>query len=191
MQKKRIAIFASGTGSNAVNLIRTFEKDQQLEVAFVLSNNANARVLNSAKALGVKNVYFSNDDVANGSFITNFCKKENIDWIVLAGYLRLIPIELIQAFNHRIINLHPSLLPKYGGKGMYGQFVHKAVIENKESESGITIHFVNEAFDEGEIIAQFHCPIDANDDIQAVESKIRYLEQTYLPAVVRGTILTQ
>ena len=191
MQKKRIAIFASGNGSNAVNLIRSFTDDHKLEIAFVLSNNSDARVLNSAKSLGVKNIYFSNEDVANGDFISNFCKKEKIDWIILAGYLRLIPQELIEAYDGKIINLHPSLLPKYGGKGMYGHHVHEAVIKNGEKNSGITIHFVNEAFDEGEIIAQFHCSIDQNETVSSLESKIRYLEQTYLPAVIRGTILSQ
>jgi phosphoribosylglycinamide formyltransferase-1 len=191
MQKKRIAIFASGTGSNALNLIQFFEKDTQIEVAFVLSNNAQAKVLPAAEKLGIPTHSFDNAKVANGSFLAQVCQENNIDWIVLAGYLRLIPAELIQLYEGRMINLHPSLLPNYGGKGMYGRKVHEAVIRNQEVRSGITIHFVNEAFDQGEIIAQFHCPVTPQDTIETLERKIRYLEQTYLPTVVRGTILNQ
>ena len=154
-----------------------------------MSNNANARVLNSAKELGVKSIYFSNDDVANGDFLTNFCKKESIDWIILAGYLRLIPEKLIKEYNRRMINLHPALLPNYGGKGMYGRNVHEAVIKNGDNHSGISIHYVNEEFDKGEMIAQFHCRLVENETVQSLEAKIRYLEHTYLPTVVRGTIL--
>ena len=191
MQKKRIAIFASGTGSNAVNLIHFFESDNQVEVAFVLSNKAEAKVLTSAKDLGVDTLHFDNKQVADGNFLVNLCKEHRVDWVVLAGYLRLIPAELIQAFDHKMINLHPSLLPNYGGKGMHGRNVHEAVIANGEEKSGITIHFVNEEFDKGEIIAQFHCKLTSEDTVESLEGKIRYLEQTYLPTVVRGAILNQ
>lgn len=191
MQKKRIAIFASGTGSNAVNLIHFFKGDDQVEVAFVLSNKAEAKVLTSAKELGIDTLHFDNKQVADGDFLVNLCKKHRIDWIVLAGYLRLIPAELIQAFDRKMINLHPSLLPNYGGKGMHGRNVHEAVIANGEEKSGITIHFVNEEFDKGEIIAQFHCKLTSEDTVESLEGKIRYLEQTYLPTVVRGAILNQ
>lgn len=191
MEKKRIAIFASGTGSNAVNLIHFFKNDSQVEVAFVLSNKSDAKVLDSAKELGIKTYYFSNSEVADGAFLTNFCQKKDIDWVILAGYLRLIPAELIQAYDHRMINLHPSLLPNYGGKGMHGSNVHKAVIANQETKSGISIHFVNEEFDKGEIIAQFHCALNEQDTVETLEGKIRYLEQTYLPTVVRGAILNE
>lgn len=189
MQKKRIAIFASGTGSNAVNLIRFFEKDAQVEVAFVLSNKVEAKVLASARELGVPSLHFDNKQVADGAFLVSLCKEHQIDWVILAGYLRLIPAELIQAFDQKMINLHPSLLPNYGGKGMHGRNVHEAVIANRENKSGITIHFVNEEFDKGKIIAQFHCQLSSKDSVESLEGKIRYLEQTYLPTVVRGTIL--
>lgn len=189
MQKKRIAIFASGTGSNAVNLIQSFENDSAINVAFVLSNKAEAKVLDSAQELGVPTFHFDNTQVADGQFLTSFCKEHKIDWIILAGYLRLIPPELIAAYDRRMINLHPSLLPAYGGKGMHGRNVHEAVIANKEPKSGITIHFVNEVFDQGEMIAQFHCRLTSEDTVDTLEKKIRYLEQTYLPGVVRGTIL--
>lgn len=191
MQKTRIAIFASGTGSNAVNLIRFFDNDDRIDVAFVLSNKAEAKVLDSAQKLGVDTYHFSNAEVADGTFLTQFCEKQKIDWIVLAGYLRLIPAELIHSFDGKMINLHPSLLPNYGGKGMHGRNVHTAVIGNQEDKSGITIHFVNEQFDKGKIIAQFHCQLSPEDTVESLEGKIRYLEQTYLPTVVRGTILNE
>ena len=147
-------------------------------------------MLDSAKELGVKTMYFSNADVADGAFLTNLCKEENVDWVILAGYLRLIPAELIQAYDRKMINLHPSLLPNYGGKGMHGRNVHVAVIGNKETKSGITIHYVNEEFDKGEIIAQFHCALTADDTVESLEGKLGNLEQTYLPTVVRGAILS-
>ena len=190
MQKKRIAIFASGTGSNAINLIRFFEGHSSIEIAFVLSNKADAPIMTSAKELGIETMHYSNQQVADGDFLNNLCKNEGIDWIVLAGYLRLIPAELIQAYNDKMINLHPSLLPNYGGKGMHGRNVHTAVLENKEEESGITIHFVNEEFDKGRIIAQFHCEIEPTDGVEDLEKKIRYLEHSYLPIVVQNTILS-
>jgi len=190
MKNKRIAIFASGTGSNAVNLIHFFKNDPNINVAFVLSNKKDAKVLQTANEMGVSTFQFSNQQVADGNFLVNLCKEHQIDWIVLAGYLRLIPIELIVAFKQKMINLHPSLLPSYSGKGMYGRHVHTAVIANQEQKSGITIHFVNEEFDKGEIIAQFHCMLSPQDTIDILESKIKYLEQTYLPTVVRGVILS-
>ncbi|MCR9171298.1 MAG: phosphoribosylglycinamide formyltransferase [bacterium] len=191
MQTKRIAIFASGTGSNAINLIRFFQEDADIEVAFVLSNKAEAKVLSSAQELGVKTLHFDNQQVADGTFLVGLCKEHRVDWIVLAGYLRLIPAALIQAYDRKMINLHPSLLPNYGGKGMHGRNVHEAVIANGEEKSGITIHFVNEEFDKGEILAQFHCKLTPEDTVESLEGKIRYLEQTYLPTVVRGAILNQ
>lgn len=190
MNKTRIAIFASGTGSNAVNLIRFFENDPAVEVAFVLSNKEDAKVLKSSKDMGVTALHFSNQQVADGIFLVDLCTKNSIDWIVLAGYLRLIPSELIQTFKQKMVNLHPSLLPMYGGKGMHGRNVHSAVLKNKENKSGITIHFVNEEFDKGEVIAQFHCVLSPQDTIDDLERKIKYLEQTYFPTVVRGVILS-
>ena len=189
MNKTRIAIFASGTGSNAVNLIQYFKTHSDIEVGFVLSNKADAPILKSAKDLGVEVFYHSNSEVANGSFLVELCKKQNIDWVILAGYLRLIPVELIRAYTYRIINLHPSLLPKHGGKGMHGAHVHEAVITNKEVESGITIHFVNEEFDKGLKIAQFTCAIHHEDTPSTLAQKIHQLEQSYLPVVIEKTIL--
>lgn len=189
MSKVRLGIFASGTGSNAMNLIRHFNNHEQIEVAFVLSNNSQAKILETASEAGIKTLCFTNQEVSNGDFLAKICNEHHVDWIMLAGYLRLIPISFIEAYHDKIINLHPSLLPKYGGKGMYGHFVHEAVIANREKESGITIHFVNQEFDKGRIIAQFHCDLDENDDEISLASKIHELEQTYVPMVVESTIL--
>lgn len=189
MKKKRLAIFASGTGSNAINLIGHFAGHDSVEVGFVLSNKNDAPVLGSSEKLGVKTLFFPNSQVSDGEFLIELCNAHNIDYIVLAGYLRLIPGDFIAAFSEKIFNLHPSLLPNYGGKGMYGSNVHNAVIENKEKESGITIHYVNQKFDEGRIIAQFRCPISSSDTVKDLEGKIRSLEQNYLPIVVEKTIM--
>lgn len=189
MTKQRIGIFASGTGSNALNLIRTFKGHDSLEVALVLSNVETAPVLKSSFDLGIPIFFMSNTDVANGGLLRAFCQEQQLDWIVLAGYLRMIPSELIRAYPNRMINLHPSLLPKFGGKGMFGANVHKAVLEAKEKETGITIHFVNEEFDKGQKIAQFYFEVNENDDFQSVQEKISQLEQAYLPTVVEATIL--
>lgn len=189
MTRTQIAIFASGTGSNALNLIRYFRNHRDLEVAFVLSNNESAKVIESAKELGVTTYLQTNDQVADGELLKRFCADRDINWIVLAGYLRKIPTELILAYPNKIINLHPSILPKYGGKGMYGVNVHRAVLEAKETQSGISIHLVNEAFDEGRLLAQFYCDLDKTDDLASLQRKIAHLEQSYLPRVVETTIL--
>ncbi|MEJ6776368.1 MAG: phosphoribosylglycinamide formyltransferase [Crocinitomicaceae bacterium] len=189
MPKTKIAIFASGTGSNAINLIRFFKNSRAIEVGFVLSNNPDAPVLESAQSLGVNIIYHDNAKVANGEFLVSLCKNNGIDWIILAGYLRLIPKELISAYFNTMINLHPSLLPNYGGKGMFGSNVHRAVIANNEKESGITIHFVNQEFDKGRVIAQFTCELNPGDGVSELEQKIRHLEQSYFPTVVEKTLL--
>tara|TARA_R110002072_G_scaffold251518_5_gene410433 strand:+ start:38569 stop:39144 length:576 start_codon:yes stop_codon:yes gene_type:complete len=189
MSKIRLAIFASGTGSNAVNLINYFSVNSEIEVAFVLSNKQDAKVLGSAKDLGVETYFFPNSEVAQNGVLLELCENNSVDWIILAGYLRLIPVALINAFDNRIINLHPSLLPKYGGKGMFGRNVHQAVLEGQETETGITIHFVNKEFDKGEIIAQFHCKIEQSDKVEDIEQKIHSLEQKNFPSAIEATIL--
>jgi phosphoribosylglycinamide formyltransferase-1 len=190
MTRTQIAIFASGTGSNALNLIKYFANHRQLEVAFVLSNNPNAAVIESANQLGVATYVQTNAKVADGELLKRFCVDRDINWIVLAGYLRKIPSELLDIYPDKVINLHPSLLPKFGGKGMYGAKVHAAVIEAKEVQSGISIHFVNEEFDKGRMIAQFYCDVTASDDVASLQKKIAHLEQSYLPRVVETTIIS-
>lgn len=188
MRKKRVAIFASGSGSNAMNLINHFNGHTNTEISFVLTNNSNAGIIQTAKQESVEMIVLSNEDVAQGDVLLSICEEAEIDWIVLAGYLRLVPADLINAYEGRIINLHPALLPKFGGKGMYGQHVHQAVVESRETESGITIHFVNSEFDKGRIIAQFKCEVKRQDTAEDVDRKIRILEQSYLPTVIEKTI---
>lgn len=186
----QIAIFASGTGSNAVRLITHFQQHASIRVGLVLSNKSDAKVLESAKNLGVETIYCDQKFVADGEQMKALMHRYKIDWIILAGYLRLIPTELVQAFPDRMINLHPALLPKFGGKGMYGHHVHEAVIEAGEKESGITIHFVNAQYDKGAILAQFRCHVSPDDTPTTLyQNKIQYLEHNYFPVVVEKTIL--
>ena len=189
MEKKRLAIFASGSGSNAINLIKHFDEHPIIETAFVLTNNAKAGIIDKAERAGVKIIVLTNTDVSSSTVLDSICKEENVSWIVLAGYLRLVPSNFIDRFENKIINLHPALLPKFGGKGMFGQNVHRAVVESGEKESGITIHFVNKEFDKGQIIAQFHCNVSQEDTAEDIDKKIRVLEQSYLPVVIENTIL--
>lgn len=189
MEKKRVAIFASGSGSNAMNLINHFDGSKDIEIAFVLTNNSGAGIIQKAENAGIEVIVLSNEDVSKSEVLLSICEEANISWVVLAGYLRLVPKAFIDRYEERIINLHPALLPNYGGKGMYGQHVHRAVVENGEKESGITIHFVNNEFDKGRIIAQFKCAVLEGDDANDVDRKIRVLEQSYLPVVVENTIL--
>ena len=189
MLKANIAIFASGQGSNALNLIHHFESHPEIHVKFVLSNKRDAKVLEEAQKLGVQIFSFSNAEVENEDFITQFCVDQQIDFIVLAGYLRKIPPALIAHYTNHIFNIHPALLPKFGGAGMYGRYVHEAVLLNQEKETGITIHFVNEDFDSGEKIAQFHCDLNENETIETIQQKVQALEQAYFPMVIEETIL--
>ncbi len=189
MEKKRLAIFASGSGSNAINLIKHFDEHPIIETAFVLTNNAKAGIIDKAERAGVKIIVLTNTDVSSSTVLDSICKEENVSWIVLAGYLRLVPSNFIDRFENKIINLHPALLPKFGGKGMFGQNVHRAVVESGEKESGITIHFVNKEFDKGQIIAQFRCNVSQEDTAEDIDKKIRVLEQSYLPVVIENTIL--
>ena len=189
MEKRRLAIFASGSGSNAINLIKHFDEHPIIETAFVLTNNAKAGIIDKAERAGVKIIVLTNTDVSSSTVLDSICKEENVSWIVLAGYLRLVPSNFIDRFENKIINLHPALLPKFGGKGMFGQNVHRAVVESGEKESGITIHFVNKEFDKGQIIAQFRCNVSQEDTAEDIDKKIRVLEQSYLPVVIENTIL--
>ena len=189
MNKTRLAIFASGTGSNAVSIMDYFQKHPAVEVACVLSNRKNAPVLEKAKERLIETIILSNDEAENASILLNFTNKLGIDYVILAGYLRLIPAEFILKFNRKIINIHPSLLPKYGGKGMFGDNVHRAVLHSGDKETGITIHYVDLAFDEGEIIDQFKCDLVYNETIESIRSKIKSLELAYFSSVIEQTIL--
>jgi phosphoribosylglycinamide formyltransferase-1 len=185
---KRIIIFASGSGTNAENIIKYFKNSALVEVVEVLSNKVDAKVLKRANNLNVKNSYFIREEFNNSKEFLNNLKK-NADLIVLAGFLWKLPNHIIEAFPNKIINIHPALLPKYGGKGMYGMHVHNAVVNNKEKESGITIHYVNENYDEGAIIFQESFSIDKSDTADDVAQKIHKLEYKYFPEVIEQVIL--
>lgn len=191
MSKLKIAIFASGQGSNALNIITHLKNHAEIEVAFVLSNKAGAKVLEEAEKSGVPTLCFDNPKVENGDFITDICLNRKIDYIVLAGYLRKVPGKLINHYQERIFNIHPALLPKFGGAGMYGKFVHEAVITQQETETGISIHYVDAEFDSGRIIAQFRCPVEKGDTIAEIQQKVQQLEHAYFPVVIEKTILNQ
>ncbi|KAA8480157.1 formyltetrahydrofolate-dependent phosphoribosylglycinamide formyltransferase [Arcticibacter tournemirensis] len=188
MLKKRIAIFASGSGSNAQKIMEHFKKHADAEVAIVLSNNPNSYVLQRADNFEIPSHVFDRFEFYKTDNIVTLLKKMEIDIIVLAGFVWLIPENLLKAFPNKIINIHPALLPKYGGKGMYGDNVHKAILANHESESGITIHFVNENFDDGEIIHQSRFKIEKGDDIEMIKFKGQQLEHLHYPKVVESLL---
>jgi len=189
MSIKRVAIFISGKGSNAINLIQYFKLSKEIKIIAVLSTKDNSTVKQCCAHASIQYDYLPQNEI-NPIYLLDFCNKNNVDWIILAGFLKKIPIELVHKFPNKIINLHPALLPKFGGKGMYGMNVHEAVITAKENYSGITIHFVNEEFDEGEIIAQFVTFIDSLDTPQTLYEKIHNLEIKNFPKVVEDVILS-
>lgn len=182
--KKRIAVFASGTGSNTINIINYFSEHPSIEVSCVLSNNKSAPVLKSASDLGIVSYYFDKKMIEdeNGK-VSEILDEIQPDIIVLAGFLWKFPSHLIQKHTN-IINIHPALLPKYGGKGMYGANVHRAVLDNKEKESGITIHRVNPIYDDGTIIFQERLQITPEDTIESLQQKIHALEHEHFPKVI-------
>lgn len=186
--KKRIAIFASGSGSNAQKIMEHFKRSSDAEVVLILTNNPNAYVLQRADNFEVPSHIFTRNEFYNTDDVIKLLKNLQVDLIVLAGFLWLVPVSLLKAFPNKIINLHPSLLPKYGGAGMYGDHVHKAVLANKEEESGITIHFVNEMFDEGEIIHQSKFRIDPGDNLEMIKFKGQQLEHQHFPRVVESLL---
>lgn len=189
MKSLQIAIFASGTGSNALNIIDYFKRNHEINVALVLSNNPQAPVLAKAAEKGIDTLVLTNDAVADSALLIAACVNHKIDYVILAGYLRKIPIGFIHFYDKKIINIHPSLLPKFGGKGMFGDKVHQAVLDAQAKETGITIHYVNEDFDSGEVIAQFVCPVLASDNLDAVRLKVQALEMAHFPRVIEKTIL--
>lgn len=179
------AIFASGEGTNAENLFQYFLNDSRIKIKLVVTNREDAGIVVRAQKYNKNVQIVSKAALENYSDqLIEFLKVEKIDLIVLAGFLIKIPEAFIKAFPNKIINLHPSLLPKYGGKGMYGKFVHQAVIANKEKESGITIHMVNEEYDKGEILLQAKCKVEENETAESLAKKIQQLEFEYLPKTV-------
>jgi phosphoribosylglycinamide formyltransferase-1 len=184
---KRIVIFASGSGSNAENIIHYFNSTKTASVVKVYCNNKNAKVFDRCNRLNIESMLFSRDDFYHSEKILNLLKNE-ADLIVLAGFLWKIPLNLIEAFPNKIINIHPALLPKYGGKGMYGMHVHNAVKANNETETGITIHYVNENYDEGAIIFQTKTQLEPSDTPEDIAQKIHTLEYEHFPKVIDKVI---
>jgi phosphoribosylglycinamide formyltransferase 1 len=184
MSSVKIAILASGSGSNAENIFNYFSGRKDVEISLIISNKANAYVHERARKLGISSLTLSKEELGNPGLFLEIFKERNIDFIVLAGYMLKIPQELIELFPDRIVNIHPALLPKHGGKGMYGDHVHAAVIESGDKESGITIHFVNEYYDEGRTIFQAKCPVNKYDTPDSVASKVHALEYEHYPKII-------
>jgi phosphoribosylglycinamide formyltransferase-1 len=186
--KKRIAIFASGSGSNAQKIMEHFKKHTDAEVAIVLTNNPEAYVLQRADNFEIPTHIFDKHEFYETDDVVDLLKNLNIDLLVLAGFLWLVPDTILANYPKRIINIHPALLPKYGGKGMYGDRVHKEVLANGDEESGISIHYVNEDFDSGEIIYQARFKIEKNDDLELVKFKGQQLEHQYFPKIIEQVL---
>jgi phosphoribosylglycinamide formyltransferase 1 len=187
-QPVNIALFASGSGSNAQKIMEYFTKSSEVNVALLLSNSKTAYALERAKNMNVPSLVFDRKTFFETEDIIQELQSKNISWIILAGFLWMIPPNLIKAFPDRIINIHPALLPLYGGKGMYGKYVHSAVHKAGEKESGISIHLVNERYDEGEIIFQAKCTLDPSDSPENIAQKVLMLEHEHFPKVIESVI---
>lgn len=181
---KNIAIFASGNGTNAENIIRYFQNSELVNVELVLANKETAFVLERARSLNVPFAYMGKAEWTEGTAVLSLLEDRKIDFIVLAGFLARVPDCILHAYPNKIINIHPSLLPRFGGKGMYGDRVHEAVVAAGEAETGITIHYLNERFDEGEIVVQYKCPVLPQDTAADVAKKVHALEYEYYPKVI-------
>ena len=187
---KNLALFASGNGTNVQRIAEYFADDAAICVKLIVCNNAKAYVLERAKNLGITSCVITDKEAfCRSDEVLEILRQNCIDFVVLAGFLWLIPNRLIEAYPDRIINLHPALLPKYGGKGMYGMHVHEAVIANGETETGITIHYVNQRYDEGKIIFQAKCPLSPKDTAEDVAQKVHDLEYEHFPKVIAGAVL--
>lgn len=181
---KKVAIFASGTGSNAEKIINHFRHHKQVSISLIVSNSPDAGVLKIAGRENIPSLVIERDSFLKGGAYVDELKKHGIDFIVLAGFLWKIPATLIKAYPGKIINIHPALLPKFGGKGMYGRHVHDAVIASGEQQSGITIHFVDEIYDHGKIIFQASCPVEKDDTAHSLSARILQLEHEHYPLII-------
>lgn len=184
----RICVFASGEGGNTEVLIRYFQKNKAASVVLVATNNPNAFVLSRANRLGVQSFVFNKKELTSSSVVFDKLVSFGVDFIVLAGFLLRVPRLIVEGFSNRIINLHPSLLPDFGGKGMFGNRVHEAVLCSNKKESGITIHRVNEEYDDGDILFQAKCSIDKTETVESLSKKIKNLEHKHLPLLVHDLI---
>jgi phosphoribosylglycinamide formyltransferase-1 len=185
---RNIAIFASGSGTNAENIIRYFSNSKSAQVSLILSNRREAYVLKRAATLNVRSVFFDRKDLYEKEKVSRYLAMYKIDFIVLAGFLWLIPENILNSYQKRIINIHPALLPKHGGKGMYGENVHEAVIAKHEKESGITIHYVNKHYDKGNIIFQARCPVNPEDTPETLAARVHALEYKHFPVVIEELV---
>ncbi|HOJ91545.1 MAG TPA: phosphoribosylglycinamide formyltransferase [Saprospiraceae bacterium] len=181
MNKKKIAIFASGTGSNALQLIKHFKNHPNIQVALIVTNSTKAPVIKVAQENDVPFSVVNKSLLSNNSYMTSLLNLYDVDFIVLAGFLLLVPPFLVKIYNQKMINIHPALLPKYGGKGMHGLNVHQAVISAGDTETGITIHYVNEMYDKGKVIFQSTVKVDKKDNAEKLSKKVQELEHKYLP----------
>lgn len=181
---KKIAILASGSGSNAENIANYFAGSDYAEVSFIIANNPNAFVLERAKRLGIEAAVVTKAEFMEADGIIAMLQEREIDFVVLAGFLLLVPQKLIQAYPGKIVNIHPALLPKHGGKGMYGDNVHKAVVASGDTESGITIHLIDEHYDKGTTFFQAKCPVLPTDTYEDVAAKVHALEYEHFPHVI-------
>ena len=181
---KKLAIFASGSGSNVENIYAYFSGRSDIEVVFVCTNKRDAFVVTRAKKLNIPVIIITKTELNSFDGLYEKLQNAKIDLIILAGFLLKLPAVMVKKYQNRILNIHPSLLPKYGGKGMYGDNVHKAVLENNEIESGISIHFVNQNYDEGELILQEKCSLSKNETLETLVAKIHQLEQKHLPITI-------
>jgi phosphoribosylglycinamide formyltransferase-1 len=186
MKRIRIALFISGNGSNARNIINYFENHAQMSVSLVLSSAQNDLM---DEFCAERTILFAHPSGMNGDAYLKYCQKQEIDWVILAGFLKKIPIDFINAFPNRIINIHPALLPNFGGKGMYGKHVHEAVSKSSSRFSGITIHLVNEEFDKGKMLAQFAVALKNPSSAVEIESQVRDLEIVHFPSVIESILL--
>lgn len=185
---QRIAIFASGSGTNAQRIMEYFRDHRSISVGLVLSNRQDAPVLERAAGFHVPTVVFNRNDLYQSRFILDILSVQGIDLLVLAGFLWMIPGYLLRAYPRRIVNIHPALLPKYGGKGMYGLHVHEAVIGSGDSASGISIHFVNDRYDEGELILQVKCRVEPGETPESLAKKVHELEYRHYPKVIEEVL---
>ncbi len=186
--KKRIVIFASGSGTNAENIIKYFQRTQFAEVVLILSNKKDAKVLERSEVLDIKAISFTKQELFSEEGVLKILKDAKPDLIVLAGFLLKFPEQILKEFPNKVINIHPALLPKYGGKGMYGNFVHEAVVKNNETETGITIHYVNENYDEGAIIFQQKVKLSKTETAETVAEKIHELEYEWFPKIIEEVL---
>jgi phosphoribosylglycinamide formyltransferase-1 len=185
---RNIAIFASGSGTNAENIIRYFSNRNTAQVSLILSNRREAYVFKRAAALNIRSVFFDRKELYVTDKVLRYLSFYKIDFIVLAGFLWLIPDNILTAYENRIINIHPALLPRHGGKGMYGDIVHESVIASREKVSGITIHYVNGKYDEGDIIFQAECSVEPSDTPESLASRVHALEYEHYPRVVEELV---